>query len=108
MASICYSWEDAIYSWENASLTWKEFCVIQKLISSNQQKKAFYRDKNKKQELTDDEKQILIKLITRLKTEEEEFENKLTKIKNTDININVSNLDLLKTENKIIYLCCKD
>lgn len=95
MASICYSWSDAIFSWNNAPLTWREFCVIQKIISSR--KTAYHR---KEKVLTEEEEEILINLIVRLKAEGLDYESKLQKIKNNDISLKINDLDIFMNESQ--------
>lgn len=99
MASICYSWNDAIFSWNNAPLTWSEFCVVQKIISSRNKTVYHKKDRNEKV-LTQEEEEILINLIVRLKAEGLDYESKLQKIKNNNISLKIDDLDIFMNESQ--------
>lgn len=92
MSEICYKWDDAIFSWLNADVTWVEACAIAKAVAVPNLRKI-----NKK------DKAILIKLVTRLKMENDnEIEINSSKVKNKKAKVTIEDVEIFIKEIKNI------
>jgi hypothetical protein len=103
MAQICYAWDNAVYAWNQIELTWREFCVIQRLIGGQ---KTIYAKKRhpKKPELSEEEREILIGLLVRIKNEDFDFSEEFLKNKKIDISINVDDVEMTIEDPKEIKI----
>lgn len=102
MASICYAWDNTPFKWSETPFTWKEGCIIEKLVGYGT---APVKDRIKK--LTEEEKEVLIKLFVRLEVDEIVFEKRENRNKNTHVKIKLSDVQMLMKEQKIIKVDVK-
>lgn len=110
---FCYTWSLADISWLEANITWREACVINKVINHNKGRGGrvhTYTKKGKSVDpLTEEETEILINLIVRIKQDKniykiEESKKKSTKVKVTskDIKLFIKELHEIKLNVKIL------
>jgi hypothetical protein len=99
MAQQCLTWNDATLTWLDANITWVEACVISKIVNFsgplNRNKKLSKFVKN----LPEEDKKVLIGLITRIKTEQnKELVITSNKSKNTDVDVTIKDMKLFIKE----------
>ena len=90
MTVFCYKWNDADVYWNTVELTWAEFCVINKI--SDVIGTSIPQVNKKLKKLSKDEKRVLIGLVTRIKSNDIEFEKTQNKQKNNNVNIKISDV----------------
>lgn len=124
MASVCYTWTNSPFSWDNARLSWADFCIIQTVLTSRsgsifgKNKKWRKRHEEEKieedideteeeeiqkiEDLTEVEKKAFINLIVSMENKESKILEEITKKKNSDIIIDIKDIEIKKTKsNKI-------
>lgn len=134
MPSVCYKWNNSPFSWSNARLTWKDFCVIQTILAQRvpySRKRKWYdkfdqfdeeyetqtwdevRNEAENEEevnkieidkLDEVEKKALINLVLSIENKNSNFLNEQSKKKNSDIIIDIKNVEIIKTKNNQINL----
>jgi hypothetical protein len=93
----CYTWNDATLSWLEANITWEEACVISKIIEEVRIKGVKPERHLKKMDKKD--KQILINLITRIETEQNnEITINSSKIKNQKVKVTIKDMEIFIKE----------
>ena len=109
MATVCYKWSDAPFAWMETPFTWAEGCIIAKIVENigagGMQSIRRFREKIK--ELTNDEKEVLIKLFVRLEVDEIEIEKKINKNKNTKVKIRLKDIEVAMAQEKFIKVNVK-
>ena len=98
MATICYAWNDAPFKWNEAPITWREGCLIEEVTKYGTAPSIRKRLK----ELDEEDKQVLISLVTRLKENDVEFEKRINKNKNTKANVTIKDVEIFLIEAKKI------
>jgi hypothetical protein len=93
----CYTWADATLSWLEANITWVEACVITKIIEEVKIKGV--KPERHLKDMTKKDKQILISLITRIKTEHNnEITINSSKIKNQKVKVTIKDMEIFIKE----------
>lgn len=101
MAVFCYTWDNADVYWNTVELTWAEFCIVDKAIgvvggSQNQQLKR----RRLKDELTEEEQQIIINLFVRVMEQDKVYEKRINKHKNNKVDVTIDDVEILLREAK--------
>ena len=127
MASVCYTWTNSPFSWDNARLSWVDFCIIQTVLTSRTgsalaKNKAWRKrhelEKNEEEEendqseeeiqkiedLTEVEKKAFINLIVSMENKESKILEEITKKKNSDIIIDIKDIEIKKTKSNQISI----
>ncbi len=108
MATICYKWDDAPFAWIDTPFTWAEGCIIEKILDVVSAGRDNYKKtKERIKELTDDEKEILIKIFVRLEVDEIEFQKRVNKNKNTKVKIKLKDIEVIMAQEKFIKVNVK-
>lgn len=93
---ICYKWSDAPLEWLEANITWQEACLIAEIaeaIVKGVKPERHLKKMDKK------DKDILIHLITRIKTEQlEELTVKSAKTKNKKVKVTIKDMEIFIKE----------
>lgn len=93
----CYTWDEAPLSWLEANITWAEACVISKIIEEVGIKGVKPERHLKKMDKKD--KDILINLITRIKTEQiDDLTIKSSKTKNKKVKVTIKDMEIFIKE----------
>ena len=93
----CLRWNDATFSWLDANITWIEACVISKIVEEVRIKGVKPERHLKKMDKED--KKILINLITRLKTDQnDEMVISSSKTKNTKVKVTIKDMEIFIKE----------
>jgi hypothetical protein len=91
----CFKWNDAAFSWLDANITWIEGCIIAKL----QEETKYIKRLNRFKKLPEDEKRVIIGLITRIKTEQQEEETiRSNKTKNKKVKVTIKDIKVFIKE----------
>jgi hypothetical protein len=103
MAVFCYTWDNADVYWNTVELTWAEFCIVDKAVeivsgSRNQQ----LRRRKLKDELTEEEQQIIINLFVRVTEQDKVYEKRINKHKNKKVDVTIDDVEILLREAKKI------
>lgn len=103
MAVFCYTWDNADVYWNTVELTWAEFCIVDKALnivsgSRNQQLKRL------KDELTEDEQQVIINLFVRVAEQDKIYEKRVNKHKNKKVNVTIDDVEILLREAKKVHV----
>lgn len=127
MASVCYTWTNSPFSWDNARLSWADFCIIRTVLASRTgsalvKNKAWRKrdelEKNEEEEendqseeeiqkiedLTEVEKKAFINLIVSMENKESKILEEITKKKNSDIIIDIKDIEIKKTKSNQISI----
>jgi hypothetical protein len=127
MASICYTWTNSPFSWDNARLSWADFCIIQTVLTSrtgsalaknkawrkrHELEKIEEEEENdqleeeiqKIEDLTEVEKKAFINLIVSMENKESKILEEITKKKNSDIIIDIKDIEIKKTKSNTISI----
>ena len=125
MASVCYTWTNSPFSWDNARLSWADFCIIQTVLTSRsgsifgKNKKWRKRHEEEKieedideteeeiqkiEDLTEVEKKAFINLIVSMENKESKILEEITKKKNSDIIIDIKDIEIKKTKSNQISI----
>ena len=127
MASICYTWTNSPFSWDNARLSWVDFCIIQTVLTSrtgsalaknkawrkrHELEKIEEEEENdqleeeiqKIEDLTEVEKKAFINLIVSMENKESKILEEITKKKNSDIIIDIKDIEIKKTKSNTISI----
>jgi hypothetical protein len=98
---FCYSWDNADFSWANAEITWKEGCAIIDIVTRIHNKG---RGRFKREDLTAEEEEIIIGLISRVKENGYIYRTDEKKVKKTEIKVTSSDIELFIREIEQIKL----
>lgn len=98
---FCYTWGDADFSWETADITWKEGCAIINIATRIHNKG---RGRFKPEDLTAEEEEIIIGLITRVKENGYIYRSDEKKSKKTEIKVTSRDIKLFIKEIEQIKL----
>jgi len=127
MASVCYTWNNSPFSWQNARLSWADFCIIQTVLTSrtgsalaknktwrkrHELEKIKEEEENdqseeeiqKIEDLTEVEKKAFINLIISMENKESKILEEITKKKNSDIIIDIKDIEIKKTKSNTISI----
>jgi hypothetical protein len=127
MASICYTWTNSPFSWDSARLSWADFCIIQTVLTSrtgsalaknkawrkrHELEKIEEEEENdqleeeiqKIEDLTEVEKKAFINLIVSMENKESKILEEITKKKNSDIIIDIKDIEIKKTKSNTISI----
>jgi hypothetical protein len=127
MASVCYTWTNSPFSWDNARLSWADFCIIQTVLASrsgsifgknkkwrkrHEEEKIEEEEENdqleeetqKIEDLTEVEKKAFINLIVSMENKESKILEEITKKKNSDIIIDIKDIEIKKTKSNQISI----
>jgi hypothetical protein len=127
MASVCYTWTNSPFSWDNARLSWADFCIIQTVLTSrtgsalaknkawrkrHELEKIEEEEENdqseeeiqKIEDLTEVEKKAFINLIVSMENKESKILEEITKKKNSDIIIDIKDIEIKKTKSNQISI----
>ena len=92
----CLRWDDATLTWLEANITWQEACLISEIVGAivkGVKPETHLKKMDKK------DKDILIKLITRIKTEQiEELTVKSAKTKNKKVKVTIKDMEIFIKE----------
>lgn len=98
---FCYSWNDADFSWDKAEITWREGCAIINIATRIHNKG---RGRFKREDLTAEEEEIIIGLISRVKQNGYIYRTDEKKVKKTEIKVTSSDIELFIKEIEQIKL----
>jgi len=91
----CYTWDDAPFSWLEANITWIEGCIIQKI----QEQPKYVKRIDHFKKLKEEEKKVIIGLITRIKREKQEDQVITSnKTKNKKVKVTIKDIELFIKE----------
>lgn len=96
----CLRWNDATLKWLEANITWKEACLIIEIAEQVAQGliKGVKPERHLKK-MSKEDKDVLIKLITRIKTEQmEELTVKSAKTKNKKVKVTIKDMEIFIKE----------
>jgi predicted transcriptional regulator len=101
MSVFCYKWNDADVYWNTVELTWREFCIIKKITDTIG---GGYGPqlKQRLKKLSKEEKQVLIELYIRIKSQDIDFEKRMNKHKNNTVKVKVKDIENFLMEVKNI------
>ena len=103
MSIVCFTWDDCYYSWEDAPFTWEEGCVIEK-VSGLIGGLSPYRKARLREDLTKQEKEVLVNLFFRMNIDEIVIEDRSSKIKNKQINVKVKDVETLVSAKRLVEI----
>lgn len=103
MIVFCYTWDDADVYWNTVELTWAEFCITKKAEEIVKGAGgSITRKRRLRDELTDEEQDIIINLFVRISQNDVEFEKRMNKHKNKDAKVTIDTVEFLLKEAKKI------